>query len=485
MSRMDPRNALRALGVALAAALAAALSACVGIPVSGPVVAGPVVGENEPDFVLNPSGPAVGADPTGILNGFMAAVRAPQSDYKVARLFLTPQLAQTWEPDAGVIIWSSAPSLANRGTAEAPFIDYAFETRASVDADGRYRASAAPAPRTLGFAFTQVDGQWRISAAPDGVVLGEAGFSRAFTEYALYFFDPTGRYLVPDVRWFAARQTTPSVVVTALLGGPDAWLRHAVISDFPAGTTLGPRSVVLNAGRATVDLSPEVASASPQQLDRMRQQLVQTLDVADVTITADGVPLRTDSSETPATVDPHPEGTVLVGTGTEFGHAGADGITPIEGVSEAIVADGATAAVVAASQTSAAYLAADGTVRRVTAGVTAVLDTRGSLVAPALDEFGWVWSAGALSPLEAFDVGGEPAGLLVDAIPPDASIVALAVSRDSTRLAVALRSPAGPRLLVFGIVRVNGAPTSLDPPLELPAAGAIASIAWADDRSLV
>ncbi len=479
------RGARAAASLAVVLATVLALGGCGGIPISGPVVAGPAVDEVEPDYVVTPNGPAADADPLDILAGFMQAVRAPQSDFQVARKFLTPELALSWDPNAGVLIRTGSPTLAAVGTQEAPVVDYGFTTQATVDASGRYRAVESSLDRVLEFSFALVGDQWRISAAPNGIVLADASFERTFAAYALYFFDPSGRYLVPDVRWFPARQGTPSLVVGALLAGPDDWLRHAVVTDFPTGTALGARSVVVTGGRAAVDLSAQAASASAIELGRMRQQLIATLDVADATITVDGVPLQIPSSASAAVMDPQPSGSLLVGTPTEFGHTGASGIIAIPGVSEAVVADGARAVTLAPGEGSAVYLAADGTVRRVEDATATVVDARVGLVAPSIDEFGWTWSAGGGSPIEAFDRAGSPSGLIQTAIPPDASVVALAVSRDSTRIAVGIVSASGPRLLVFGIVRSDGVPTSLDPPLELSAPGAIASVAWVDDRSLI
>jgi len=475
----------RALAVALAAALA--LAGCGGIPTSGPVIAGPAVDEVDPEYIVTPNGPAADADPIAILGGFMQAVRAPQSDYAVARQFLTPDMALAWDPNAGVLIRSGPAILSSSEGApeDRPVIEYSFTTPAMVDTSGRYRASTMAANRMIEFSFEQVDGQWRISSAPNGIVLLDTAFVQVFAAYALYFFDPSGRYLVPDLRWFPARQSTPGLVVSALLAGPDDWLKHAVVTDFPTGTTLGTRPVVVAGGRASIDLSAEVVSASPAELGRMRQQLVATLDVADATITADGVPLAIESSGQAAVIDPQPSGSLLLGTATEFGHAGPDGIVTIPGISAAVVGDGARAVSLNQGQTAASYLAGDGSVRRVAGDAVTIVDSRPGLVAPSVDEYGWTWSAGAGAPLDAFDPGGTAAGISQAALPPDASIVSLAVSRDSTRLAVGLTSPAGPRLLVFGIIRSEGVPTGLDPSLELPAPGAIASVAWVNDRSLV
>ena len=62
----------------------------------------------------------------------------------------------------------------------------------------------------LTYSFVQENGEWRISGGPDGIVLSQSSFSVVFTERALYFFDPTYTYLIPDVRWFASRATLPA-----------------------------------------------------------------------------------------------------------------------------------------------------------------------------------------------------------------------------------------------------------------------------------
>ncbi len=53
---------------------------------------------------MTPNGPTAGAPPADILAGFMQAVRAPQSDYSVARKFLSPAIAGIWDPNAGVLV---------------------------------------------------------------------------------------------------------------------------------------------------------------------------------------------------------------------------------------------------------------------------------------------------------------------------------------------------------------------------------------------
>src|SRR5690606_36156392 len=142
--------------------------------------------------------------------------------------------ADQWNPDAGVAIRSGMADVreAIDSTSERPVWLYEFLMSGTVDADGRYREQAPASERVAEIQFVQEDGQWRIDAAPDGIVLGEVAFTRAFTSVGLAYFDPTFRYLVPDVRWFASRASQQARIVSALLSGPDTWLSRALVSEF-------------------------------------------------------------------------------------------------------------------------------------------------------------------------------------------------------------------------------------------------------------
>lgn len=478
-------------GVAAALTATFVLVGCGGLPSSGPVVAGPALGEVAPDYVVSPSGPADGASPQEILSGFMLAVRAPQADYQIARQFLTQDLSGEWDPDAGVAIRSGIADIQETidSTAERPVWLYEFLMTASVDADGRYREQAPASERVAEMQFVQENGQWRIASAPDGIVLGSVAFTRAFSSVALYFFDPMFRFLVPDLRWFASRGSTPSSTVSALLSGPDAWLSRSVVSEFPAGTAVGAGGVIVSEGRAIVDLTSPAAAASGKTLDRMRQQLAATLGTPEVELRAAGVVLTPEPDGQVAAINPQPSGSVLVGTGEDFGFGTPSGIVRIEGITEPVLADLAVAVVLSQDAKSAAYLTEAGTVRHVVAGAESTLiDDRPGLVAPALDQFDFIWTVddGPGSRIEAYDRLGAPVGVIAEGLPTDASITSIAVSRDGTRLLLATRSGLGSRVLVYGIERQDGIPTLLRQPLELPAPGGdLLGVAWVNDRAVV
>lgn len=489
MAREPGRHRVAGL-VAAAVTLAALLAGCAGIPTSGPVVAGPEVGLAEPDFAFNALGPQDGATPREILSGFMLALRAPQGDYQVAREFLTGDLSAQWNPDAGTIVRTGTPERTDVSLTDTDArIDYTVTMVADINERGRYR-EVADTTRTLEFAFVLENGQWRISEAPDGTVVSEAAFSRAFTEAALYFLDPSGRYLVPDVRWFATRTTTANRIVEELLRGPSDWLQRVVVTEFPVGTTLGAQGVELRSGQAIVDLSTEAGTATADARAAMSAQLAATLGVASVSMSAASAPLTVPDGVATPLVDPQPSGTVLIGTGDAFGFGTDAGIVAIEGVSTAVVADGASAVTLSHDQLSAVYRGGDGAVRSVSVGdeQPVVLDDRADLVAPSLDPFGFVWSASGApgGAIEAIALDGAATALAPDGLPADAAILAIDVSRDGSRVVVAASSSTGTRLLVYGVVRSNGVPASLSGPLELLSPDSVLlDVSWVDDRSVV
>ncbi len=469
------------------AAMTLALAGCVGIPTSGGVQTGPLMDDQlDPEFSVLPSGPVPGSSQEEILEDFMFALSGPQNDYATARQFLTNSLAVEWDPDASAIIRTGIPS-----TTPGPVtntLSYTVTSRAQVDEDGLYRETEA-ASQTLDFTFEQQDGEWRISAAPDGIVLSQPSFNVVFTERALFFFDPSYGYLVPDVRWFPSRSTVPVRIVSALLAGPASWLQQGVVvSAFPTATTLETARV--ESGTATVELSGEALSSSQQERDRMRQQLAATLDVATVIMTVGGIELAVPDASTDALTNPTVEGAVLIGTGTEFGFDTGDGISQIDGLSEKVVEAGATGATLASdNKQTVTFLAPAGVLlARVSGNESIVLDGRPGLITPSIDPFRFVWSVqgSSAASLTTFEVDGTEHSVQ-SALPADARIVSMDVSRDGARLLMFLSTSVGPKLIVAGIIRqqATNVPTSLGEFFELPGVnGSPVDATWVDDRTV-
>jgi hypothetical protein len=484
-SRM-PRRLLTAVAVAIVAGFA--LAGCVGIPSSGVVkVGGPIKSNGQAPFADLPLGPRKNESKDEMLADFMQAATSPQNSYEIARKYLTKAAAQHWNPAASVLIREGTATQHNRPN---DTVDYSVTTKASIDSTGVYSEQSRQSTQSLTFTFTKVSGQWRISGLADGTVVSRSSFTNVFAAQALYFFDPSFKYLVPDVRWFPNGSSVQSRIVSALLGGPAGWLQNGVVvSAFPPGVTLAS-AVEVGSNAATVDLSANVEATKTIDRQRMLQQLTQSLQKTSaasvpIAMTVRGAPLQgTDSSagDLPTTalaIDPSP----LLGSGKKFGFAPR--LQPIGTLTGEIVALNPTAVTVARDQASAAVRASGG-VYLISGGKTTLVDSRPALIAPSIDPWGYAWSVPATdaSAIEAIGADGVP-HQITSAIPSRSTIVALAVSHDGTRVLLYLDTPAGPLLDVAGVVRRAGVPSSLGPLLELPVgSGDPIDATWVDDRSV-
>lgn len=492
---MSRRSALRGLVVAAMVSTAAlALSACVGIPGSGPVNAGISVEATGVDdgAILIPEGPAAGAKPAQILQGFIAAFAGSQNNYAVAREFLGGDFKSDWDPRKSVLVRTGTTHTETLGPTA---MSYTVTAVADVDSAGSYTRTAEPEPQMLSFQFAKEKGQWRITDGPQGIVLPESTFASVFSEQTLYFLDPSGRRLVPDQRWFPTG-AQPVRIVSALLSGPPASLRGAVYSAFPDGTKLSSPLVPVQDGIARVDLSVEALTAKANERQLMRLQLLASLggvpSITSVAISVGDSPwtLPAPSGSSPQTdpqVDPRP----LVLEKEEFGFYENGKIAQIPSLSEKILVLKPTAVTLSSSGTAAAVLS-DAGVSLVTSSSAAItLDPRSGLIPPSLDEDGYVWTVPAANPnaIRIFDGAGK-AHDLTPALPAGAQIVSLKVSRDGARVAMYLSTDAGPRLIVSGIVRSadqSQLPVSLvaDPVLDVTAeSGTAVDASWADGLSV-
>ena len=481
------RSTRQALSIGVALAVSVLLAACGGVPTSGNVTAGEVVSDDvELDIGFAPQGPRPDATQEEIMQDFILAATDPQNDFRVAREFLAESFHDVWNPDAITTIRTGAPTQRRISETE---LSYSLTTAASVSSDGHYE-EADPESISLPFTFVKEGDQWRINSAPEGIVLSSDSFGVVFGEYALYYFDPTYQFLVPDVRWFANRSGTSVRVIGALLAGQSPWLSNGVlVSAFPGGTQLGDGFVDITSGVATVDLSEEAGGANSLERERMRQQISASLsNVTSVIMTVGNIPLTTaDTGAVPAVVNPTVEPAPLVLRDNQFGFASNDDVTTIGQISGKVVDLGATAATLARSKSEAAVRNAIG-VYAVRNGASAPLlvDDRANLAAPSIDNAGFVWSVPAdnASAIRAFELDGTE-HVVASSVPADARVVSLSVSRDGARVLLYLETAIGPRLYVAGIVRQDGVPTQLGDLFALPASSETpVAAAWADNRTV-
>jgi hypothetical protein len=453
--------------IAFAVVLAVALAGCVGIPSSGGVNSGPLVksGGGDSPFVTDPVGPPRNASRTELINDFLQAATSADNNYAIAKEYLTAKAAQSWVPTKSVLVRERPATPEDIGDNT---VEYAVSTNSSVNALGVYSQQSTDSTQTLSYTFTKVAGQWRISTLPDGIVLSRTSFENFFNPYPIWFFDPDYRYLIPDVRWFPTGITVQDRIVRALIAGPADWLQQGVVaSAFPAGVQPGS-PVVIHNSTATVDFSANAASAKPTVRSRMEQQLQQSLQgttITSVTMTARGAPLAVaeDNSAKPAVPL---DGAPLLQKGKQFGFF--PGLQTLGGISNLVAGLNGTAATLDRAQSTAAVLAKAG-VYLVTNTATKLVDARPDLIAPSIDTFGYVWSVPSTdgSAIRAFAADGvvHP---ISSSLPVGSTIKSLDVSHDGTRVLIYLATSTGPRLIVAGIVRRAGVPTSLGDLLDLP-----------------
>jgi hypothetical protein len=477
----------RVLAASVAVLCAAMLAGCVSIPSTGAVNAGnsAVVDEN-PEFDIIAPGPRVDGTPEEIVQGFMDAAVSPGNNYRVARQFLTPAFADEWQADAAATIDAGA----RRPIAidESSMIVEVTPV-ASLTAGGQYAVSESRAAIPLPYRLEQVEGQWRISEAPPGVVIDEANFASVFRKHALYFFDPEYRYLVPDLRWFAGRDSVQTSIVKALLTGPAEWLDPGVVSAFPDGVRLDPDAVPVDGTVASVDLSG-AAFDDLLTVQRMQEQLDASLvgkvrNVSTVTLSLNG--LEQDVPDLPGqvVVNPRVAQRPVVYDGASFGYLATSGesIDPIPGLSAEVETLAPTGAALGPDAESAAVRSAGG-VSLVLAGEAPVLlDPRADLVVPAIGGAGYVWSVPRGSPDQLVVFAPDGTALPLDVPWGGSSIAAIEVSRDSTRLIALLGDGARTQFVVASIERdAEGRPVALGPvALRLAdTAGTPLDVAWLD-----
>ncbi|GLI26056.1 lipoprotein LpqB [Agromyces rhizosphaerae] len=475
----------QAASVALLAVLV--LAGCASIPTSGGVNAGQVAtGEDTVEVDVVASGPVAGSSPEQVVRGFVDAAASPRNNYQTARLFLTPDFAEEWTPDAGATV----DRIASRQYVELDENSWRIQAEpvAGLAENGEYDDTVSASRVTLDYELTQVAGEWRISRAPQGVLVDDAIFDIAFAQYPLYFYDPTGTYLVPDVRWFARRESTQTSIVRELLRGPAEWLAPGVASAIPDGLRLDPGAVPVESRIAEIALTGDVTD-DLRTLQLMELQFQESLGtvrgIEDVRLRINGADDEIpDLALSVPVLNPRVDPRTVVFRDGEFGYlsTSAQQVTRIDGVSAAVEEleprdaavgpDGETVAVLAAS--GAWVVRAGEDPERV--------DDRAGLVTPAIDGYGIVWTAtDRRADRIAWHAPDGSQGIVSTPWPEASGIAALSVSRDGTRLLVLIQSDEGTQLEVASIARAAelDLPDALGGRLPLTAVdGTARDVAW-------
>lgn len=479
---MMPR--LRVL-VALLAVLA--LAGCASIPSSGAVNAGIELGDsNTIELDILARGPQDGDSQEQILQGFLAAAASPQLDYRIAREFLTADFSKDWKPDSASTV--DQPADRSVSVTSETSMSLRIKPVATVADDGVFSAAVSGAAETRNYSFEQVGGQWRISAAPQGIVIDQPTFGIVFGKYALEFFSPDGQFLVPDVRWFARRETTQTAIVRALVAGPVDWLEAAVTSAVPIAARLDADSVPVSASTATVNLAVDTVP-SAETLSRIQTQMQASLagvsGISSVSLAINGT-TENITALVPAPIQtPRVDTRPVVLTADGFGYVSSVSgqIEPMSALATGLAELSPTAIALGVNAGYAAVLTASGVFRVTPAGNQSVWSGVDWL-APAADPYGGIWSARGAAKLSWSGPDGGNAEFTTGWGSDE--LTAISVSRDGSRVAATLRSGNLSRLVVSAISRGgDGSPTGLGAPLLVSEfEGDVRGLAWADPTAV-
>jgi hypothetical protein len=476
-----------------------ALTGCSSIPISGPV--GTSQAEHKeteaPAYTFNPPGPAPGASPKEIVNGFLLASPATQDDYRIAREFLAPSLAGEWQPVERTVVYRNEVNVVG-SPSETEFV-LQLEVAAVVDEFGVRQEAESGATESVPVVLTEVDGQWRISEIPDGTMISAVDFQTLFSPHNLYFYDATYTYAVPDVRWFASRQGVSAAIVSALLEGPAPFLNGAVISAFPEGSTLVRRAVPVESGAATVDLSSEVlAGTTFLRRQQMQQQLELTLGelntVSTVNMTVDQREVdlgpSPDPAFQPAVAGPAVGSTQVAVLDDEL--VFYEGSRPVEpkglpSVAEfsprdpAMSLDQERLAFLNGERNRMYVIGTDRRVRQAAAG--------SALTHPSVDPFGWVWTAAGDGSGEVYAAAPDEEASRISISAhwlSERTVTELRISREGARALIIARTGDTSRVYVAGVVRdQNGQPRSINTPVALHPSVPADSGVWAGESTVI
>lgn len=503
MMRLDRRRRTGALALLAALLLAAG---CSSLPDGGPVRTVERADGNsvpEPPY-FQPPGPGTGDSREAIVRGFLTAMEANPVSIRAARSFLTDGAGDTWRPTEQTLVYQASALEVRDAAVTVRLNGVSRLTSQGTWVPGRL------AKRELDLELVREDGEWRINTPPNALIVGAAFFRSTFAPYSVYFYDNTGRILVPRIVHLPRGEQTASNLVRALLSGPDSLIRPVATSAFPRSTELDLAVTVNRNGTAEVPVSPNVLNMAAREVSRALTQVAWTLrpvpGIDRVELTVDGVPVPLQDGRTGQAVD---EGQDLASYGPRTSRlpvAVRNGRVVVVDGDEVAVTEGPLGRrgfvlrSVAQSRDAADLVAIseDGTTAYAAAmtGVDdAVRIASGSDFAPpVIDRHDVTWlldrtPAGARILVRR---GDRTSALQVPGV-TGRDVRALAVSPDGVRLAALVNSGTRPSVVLVNLIRTaQGQVTRVLLAHELPVADAATvadvgpgvDVGWRDDVTL-
>lgn len=253
------------------------LVGCVGVPSTSTIYEGDPLENPDAASVVRviARGPEPGMNQIEIVQGFLNASASSENDYAVARSFLAPIAASTWNPSQVIQIYEGVGRL---NSSKINSIIFTAPKDGEINAVNRYQLALAQEGLSQDFRLVQIAGEWRIQNAPRGLLISKADLNRGYRIYPLWFPDLSGQVLVPDpVIVPQAVSGTATLLMQILLKGPSRDLAVGVKTAFPQGVELSLAAVTIENSVASVSLNAAALNTSPQQRLLMSGQITKTL----------------------------------------------------------------------------------------------------------------------------------------------------------------------------------------------------------------
>jgi hypothetical protein len=248
---------------------AALVAACAQVPRQGPVVDVRVRPANSgTQAVYNqPKGPEAGDKPAEIVSGFLVAMTATPVQIRTAKEFLSTEAQTRWQPQR-VLTYNrrSAPHGVHHVVVRLHGAD-------QVGTRAQWQGAVPRVDRRLDFPMVRQNGEWRIAQLPDALIVPRSFFDQEYQEAEIYFFDPSGRILVPEPVHVPNGEQLATALVHALVRGPGRSLTGVARSFLPP--ELSPVVSVPVSDRGVADVTLNGPDPGPLSRTTIRQILAQ------------------------------------------------------------------------------------------------------------------------------------------------------------------------------------------------------------------
>lgn len=477
--------------LAVLVAVLTLLGGCVSLPESGSVSTEPgaePAGRRAGFFDYTPSDPRPGSSPTEIVEDFLLAMQASPQSTAVARKYLTDEGRASWAPERSTLAYGS-----KRVTGAGSRFEVSLEGTVRLDDHGTWRG---PANGTGDVAYrlelVRERGQWRISNPPDALVIPRTHFDSRYQQYFVYYFDPTGRVLVPEPTYLPDGDQSATLLVRRLLQGPHPGLEQVLRTYIPGGREDVLTVPVSEQGVAEVELDEQLLGLGGEDRQMALAQLAWTLrqvtGVEAMQVTVNGSPIDIPGAGSPQSVAAWAEFDPSIHWASQELFGLRDGaVVALSTDDHAVV--GTFGGQEYALRDFAVDLAAEQVAAVTEDGTTAVLAPRAAagaqppgpeetevvvtgtdLLTPSWDVFGDLWVVDRSGRGGTVTVVSDDTPRQVSAPGVDGGdVTAFVVSRDGSRVVTVLRGRSRDRLVVSRVVRgPAGTVRRLTPAVELP-----------------